>query len=682
MKDSASGVLPPKPLVKAANPSPENSTGIDIVPTTERAAAFGLWLWASIPLLAIAAYAPALRVGFLADDLILLNQAQASGINLGVFLPLPGYFLYRPVGSMLTWQLGWQLWGFNALPFHIISLLLYAGMSMLLGLWVASVSSDRRMGWLAGALFAVFPLHLEATAWIAAQWDLWAAFFGVLSLWLFARWLQTGEADIGRARLLYVSSLLSFFLGVFSKESLTAFFPLFIMTAWLIKPSGRWAYWKKVAPALVPFAGVRALNIGLRLLAWGSVGGYQNARTNYLDFAWDAIIDVSKALLAPVNAAELGTSTAQIVGLLTTLAVCIGLVFSRRERRAMLFASALWMALALVPVLNLFTISGDLRNNRLLFLVSAGYCVGLAVLLQTALATLADRQQQALATALVASLLLAGAITSWLQMRPWQVATTQVNAIDSELRRLIPPTRRPQGMVWYVEGRPALYRGVYTYINGLGNMRHFTTGDTPDVQDVSDAKAADLLSDSRDSFAMRFDLYKRFESYHVGYVAGITQGGQLPLPGETGPMQMVWDFTRCAPNALAQWQAVSANLNCQLGKGLVVQPASSDPQIIGPDLHLLTPVGESSYLRVRVTMSYPRGESSGPLLEWFWRASDNDWSSDRSRRMTLKADGKPHTYWTFIDNTEMGREVSGLRLDPITTRDEVEIEWIAIDMVE
>lgn len=150
--------------------------------------AFRRWYWAFIPLLAVIAYITVLRIGFLSDDFIFLYNSQQSGIDLSVFVPEPHWYLYRPLGVVLVGQLGWQLWGYNPFGYHLVSLILHSGSSLLLGLLAAEISSRRALGWLAGALFAVFPLHLEAVGWMSAQWDAWAALFGLASLWLFVTW--------------------------------------------------------------------------------------------------------------------------------------------------------------------------------------------------------------------------------------------------------------------------------------------------------------------------------------------------------------------------------------------------------------------------------------------------------------------------------------------------------------
>src|SRR5438132_4287066 len=128
---------------------------------------FHTWYWALVPLLAIVAYVTVLRVGFLGDDSVLILQAQDVKLDISALVPRPGWFFYRPIGALLTWKLGYQLWGYNAFPLHLQGLLLHAGVSLALGLWLAEVTLRRSLGWLAGALFAVFPLHLEAVGWLA-----------------------------------------------------------------------------------------------------------------------------------------------------------------------------------------------------------------------------------------------------------------------------------------------------------------------------------------------------------------------------------------------------------------------------------------------------------------------------------------------------------------------------------
>ncbi|MDQ3930698.1 MAG: hypothetical protein M3328_16325, partial [Chloroflexota bacterium] len=216
---------------------------------------FKTWHWISIPLLAIAAYVTVLRVGFLLDDFGLLRDARDSGINLDVLLPkavLPDrFYFYRPVGTLLTWQIGWQIWGFNPFPYHLQSLLIHAANALLVGIWLAAATRDRPTGWLAGALFGVFPLHLEAVAWLAAQWDELAVLFGLAGLLAFTRWWLSGGA---RKPATYLIALVAYALAIFTKESMFSFIVIIAAVPWFVRSESRTVNPKRWALAILPFA--------------------------------------------------------------------------------------------------------------------------------------------------------------------------------------------------------------------------------------------------------------------------------------------------------------------------------------------------------------------------------------------------------------------------------------------
>jgi hypothetical protein len=411
---------------------------------------FRWWYWAGVPLLALAAYAPVLRIGFVSDDLVLMYQAASSGIDPTIFVPQPHWYLYRPLGTMLVWQVGWQLWGFNPLPYHLQGLLLHAGVSLLIGLWLAAVTDRRSLGWVAGALFAVFPLHLEVVGWVAAQWDALAAFFGVLSLYLYTVWWKKMNADPSRGssdrvktghryaslalyipHILYVLSILLYTAAIFTKESLLLFLPMFPIAAWLATPRDlstyipyrrRWHVWQRCAVSLIPFCTALALNAALRLFYWGHLGGYGRTQTDHgalLSAFWEQLITFSRMLLSPINSTILGKVTVQLVGAFITLGILIGLIKYGRRISRLLLVAAVWIVLGLAPVLNLPIGLEDLQQNRLFYLAAAGYCMGVAVLLHSAVATTrlaaVGSRIRGMALGGVALLLLVSAAVCWVQ---------------------------------------------------------------------------------------------------------------------------------------------------------------------------------------------------------------------------------------------------------------------------
>jgi hypothetical protein len=638
--------------------------------------------WALVPLLAVGAYAGVLGIGFLSDDFAFLGNARANGLNAQSLLPVPYGFFYRPVGTVLTWDLGWWAWGFNPLPYHLEGLLAHAGAALCLGLWLAEATSRRGLGWLAGALFAVFPLHMEAVGWLAAQWDALAALFGIASLWLFTAWWRRTHKPG-----LYLPALLAYGLGVFTKESLLSFLPLFAMSAWLCMPRFGRVEWRRLVLAMVPFGAVLCLNVGLRLVTWGRLGGYPEVKSDYAGTFWDGFIAHGRVLLSPVNSMVLGGATAQVVGALSAIGLLLGLIWYGHAWRRLLLVAGGWVSLALLPVLNLTPKLDDLQQNRFLYLPAAGYCVGVGALLYEAIAPAGRRRM--LARILVGLLLVSSIAVCWAQIAPWHVASAQVNEINEELLRLIPAQARPARMVWYVENMPDNYRGAYVQRLGLGVMRAFTVrdagagGDVPAVKNTLRATEINLAGESRDAFALRFRYDENSAHSNVEYAAGMTGAGAPPAASQAGASLVAWDFRNCAPAVVRGWQVQNARASCEPGKGLGLSEPGEDAFMVGPDVVVDPAAAGVRFVRLRVSVSYPRSaQAEGLVNQWYWRGPANDWSEEQSRSMPVKADGVPHVYWTFLPATEVGRVISRLRFDPANGSIPGEVQWLAVDLVK
>ena len=483
---------------------------------------FRPWHWLFVPLLAILAYLSVLQIGFLNDDFVLLMQGQAAW-DWREVLPRQDWFLYRPVGTLLIWRLEGQWWGFNPFPYHLQGLLFHAATSLLLALWLAEATQKRALGLLAGATFAVFPLHLEAVGWVAAQWDALATLLGMASLYTFTIWWRRGMLWS------YLLAVPLYAFALFTKDSMLTFLPMFLLAAWLSTPPMEIVKLRRLAFALIPFCVVLATNLSLRYIAWGNFGGYPDVPNDYASFFWDSLLGYGRALLSPINSKVLGSATAQIVGLVSSVALLAGLIVYGRSQSRLVIASALWIVLALLPVLNLRIETGNLQQNRFLYLAATGYCALLAALLYAALTGL--RRWRAYALVGVAAVLLMSAIACWLQLGAWRTATAQVNSIEDELIRLIPPPliARQEQMTWYAQDSPREYKGACLVHLALGTYRYFRgAGDVPIVKEAEDAEAAPIQTGAKDSFALRFSYSDTETRFHPDYLAGITQGGPPP----------------------------------------------------------------------------------------------------------------------------------------------------------
>jgi tetratricopeptide (TPR) repeat protein len=147
--------------------------------------------------------------------------------------------------TWLTYMLDAQLFGTqpgvqllsNAVLHYLNSLLVFGF------LFIAT-----RRVWSSGfvaTLFAVHPLHVESVAWAAERKDVLCSFFFLLAILLHCRYAQT------RSRLLYVSVIVAFILGLMSKGMIiTLPFVLLVVDFW---PLQRWSQkeWQRLRPLVI-----------------------------------------------------------------------------------------------------------------------------------------------------------------------------------------------------------------------------------------------------------------------------------------------------------------------------------------------------------------------------------------------------------------------------------------------
>ncbi|MEO8288881.1 MAG: hypothetical protein ABI670_20900 [Chloroflexota bacterium] len=641
--------------------------------------------WAALPTLAVAAYFSTLRVGFLSDDYVLAYGRMLTGFRWSSLLPDPTWAFYRPVSTFFTWGLGWHFWGPNPWPYHLLSLLLHAVATLALGLWLAEATQRRPLGWLAGALFAVFPLHTEAVGWIASQWDVWAAAFGLVGLWLFTWWWRTAsERTLPGSMLspLYTGAVLGYGLALYSKESWLLFLPVFALSAWFVTPRITRRQWLRLAIAMLPFAALLASNVALRFAYMGSIGGYNNVNINNTLFFWDGFNRGLRLLIAPVNQLLLGSITEQIVAAIVSIALLVGLVFYGRTVRRLLLVVAVWLVAAILPIFNILSTTNDLQQDRLLYLAAAGYCVGVEALIYTAFEQARGWQRSAIMAA-AGVLLAVSAVTSWVQMRPWQAATQITAGLNEELSRLIPSQPRQRGMIWYVEDMPDTYMGAYIYREGLGIYRAFGPAkDVPWAQPVVDARAANLTADNRDGYALRFAYDAAATRYHVYEAAGVSYGAEPPTAQQSGDGLVVWDFRDCSPDAVRQWDIHDTKMECKAGSGLTINSVDGEAKLVGPEISVDPRATDGYWVRVREGVRYAeQPQKTGLHNQLFWYGPDTPWSEKASATLPVWQDGRMHTYWNYIPADHVGKALTRLRFDPLDGAGSVEVMWIALDVV-
>jgi hypothetical protein len=339
---------------------------------------------------AIGAYVSIIGSGFLLDDFPHLEYGYhaARGDWSGVVRAFTGVWTgttdnltsYRPLNS-LTFCLDYFLWQFNASGYHLTNLLMFASCSMLTGMLMFEFALAYRTPvrlaamLLAGLLFAVYPLHPEAVAWIIGRVDLQCTFFCLSSTYLYLLWRRRQRTA------LLAASLFCFACALPSKE-MAVTQPIIIMLMELLLPQSVLGRRETPLPKRLllsaPFWLVLAGFAIIRTCALGTVvGGYSGIKLKIMLQSL-TLTDTWLKILFGVNE-EVGFPQSIINIGFACWTVLFGLLILRAgERfnywRTLLFLCA-WAAVSELPTIQIWHVFPNLSGSRLLFLPSAPFCM-------------------------------------------------------------------------------------------------------------------------------------------------------------------------------------------------------------------------------------------------------------------------------------------------------------------
>jgi protein O-mannosyl-transferase len=200
------------------------------------------WLIAALlALVTVILYWPATRYGFsnLDDpEFVTGNPHVQGGLNWTevkwAFCNMEQAAYWAPL-MWLSHQLAWQLFGPNAGGHHLINVLFHAANTLLVFLVFRRMTGATWRSLILAALFGLHPLRVESVAWITERKDVLSTFFGLLTLWFYARYAQKRsrvegrESSVGtgglaldtrRSTFDYFLALFFFALGLMSKSML------------------------------------------------------------------------------------------------------------------------------------------------------------------------------------------------------------------------------------------------------------------------------------------------------------------------------------------------------------------------------------------------------------------------------------------------------------------------------
>ena len=352
----------------------------------------------AVALLAIAASATSLRNGFTYDDRwIIAENTRVHELRAlwryfeESYWPMrSGAALYRPL-IIILYTLQWVLGGGSPLLYHVVNVLLAAACAVAV-FWTAGFVVPTRVAWLAAALFAVHPVHVEAVANVVGQAELWAGLVVLTSVGLYLRDRRDGVLRRETGALICALYLV----GVFTKEHVIVLPALFVAAELLLfHDAPVWQRLRRLRLLLWPLVVVAVAFLAVRVQVLGAIGGDEqhpsllnHGLVDRLFIMLSVVPEYGRLMLAPAHLyadysphqlnVYASPDPSQLSGIV--LLVSAGLLFVLTMRRASVVAFGLaWFALIVAPVSNILLATGILLAERTLYLPSAGVMIALAV---------------------------------------------------------------------------------------------------------------------------------------------------------------------------------------------------------------------------------------------------------------------------------------------------------------
>ena len=176
--------------------------------------------------LTVAAYLPGFGGGFIWDDAAHVTESRAvvdPGGLPAIWIEPGSVPQYYPLTHSSFW-LEDRLWGENPMGYHAVNILLHAASVVVL--WRVLAGLGFSGAWLAAALFAVHPVHVESVAWISERKNTLSGLFALLST---IAWLGWWRAEPGTASRKWWLAVVFFAAALLSK-TVTVTLP----AAWLV----------------------------------------------------------------------------------------------------------------------------------------------------------------------------------------------------------------------------------------------------------------------------------------------------------------------------------------------------------------------------------------------------------------------------------------------------------------
>ena len=350
--------------------------------------------------LALAASANSVANGFAYDDVYILQKAGRHTLDgwwrdfATTYWPREmGGDGYRPL-TVIAFRAQWVLGGGSPALFHAVNVALHTVTAMLV-FWLATGVLPLAAAFVAAALYAVHPVHVEAIANVVGQSELVVALLVTLATGLYVHGRAAGQ--LTWMRWLTIGAL--YLIACLFKEHAIVL-PAILVVAELTVVPDRRPLRERVRPMRVPMLALAAAGLAFywarSLVVLGGGAGFvpflpfQVVRFDSADRVYTAIgvaPDWLRLLLWPdrlsaqyspqnVEIAQ-GLGLGQLPGLLVLLGV-IGIAIVCWRRSPVTSFGIAWLVITLLPSSNFLIPAGFIIAERTLLLPSVGAMIAVA----------------------------------------------------------------------------------------------------------------------------------------------------------------------------------------------------------------------------------------------------------------------------------------------------------------
>ena len=398
-------------------------------PHTNESACNYQWLWVGgllVILLTIVAHARGLQGQFLEwDDYSHITQnpliRSLSPTNLWKMFTEPAAKLYVPL-TWLSLAIDYQAWGHMPFGYHLTNLLLHLANTALVLLLAFRLLQGRFQyaqpaAVLTAAIFGAHPLRVESVAWVTERKDLLFAFFYLLAMLVYLRWVMRGNRhDYWGCFLLFVCSALA--------KSTAVTLPL-VLILFDVFWKRRMAVWEKT-----PFFAVSVIVGAATFVAQASGKGETVVGTAAVPLwarlglvGYCTVFHVRK-FFWPLHLSaiypsfeDFGWTPLQAVGYVLTFVVLLAMAFILRRRAPIVLPSWLFYLITLSPTIGLIPVGVHVVADRFTYVP----LIGLALPLSVGIVTLANAwtRVRLIIVAVIVTVLVALAILSVNRSMVW-----------------------------------------------------------------------------------------------------------------------------------------------------------------------------------------------------------------------------------------------------------------------